>query len=361
MQVACDSNGWTVRQYGQASECAARSAISFKTNSFGMDTGACYNIKGGSVVVYCPSQTQPPGGSVTYPPMHAQQWVGAPVSTTSPSIGNWLSDGDCQSGTVGMSVVRNGDCYNQNIIPGGVNRYSYRLNCASRAVDSAWTLTVYGATSCPEASNAGTLSGSGFTCVSVVAWGSSLVDCASQAAGKLVNYLEPVDGGWSAFGVCSATCGGGTQTRTCSTPAPSGGGATCIGASSQACNTDACPAGWTDFGACSVTCGGGTQTRTCTNPAPSDGGADCVGASWQACNTAACGSDSSDSTGASATASDSTGASATASAAGTGTASTGGIDNSISSATPSRGDAVSALVSAMVLLAGAMTIASISS
>ena len=50
-----------------------------------------------------------------------------------------------------------------------------------------------------------------------------------------------VDGGWSAWSTCSATCGGGTQTRTCTNPAPSGGGADCVGPSSQSCNTQACP------------------------------------------------------------------------------------------------------------------------
>jgi hypothetical protein len=46
--------------------------------------------------------------------------------------------------------------------------------------------------------------------------------------------------------------------------------------------------GWSDWGACSLTCGGGTQTRTCTNPAPANGGANCTGASSQACNTQSC-------------------------------------------------------------------------
>ena len=41
--------------------------------------------------------------------------------------------------------------------------------------------------------------------------------------------------------------------------------------------------GWSDFSACSKTCGDGTQTRTCTNPAPAFGGEGCVGASSKAC------------------------------------------------------------------------------
>jgi hypothetical protein len=108
-----------------------------------------------------------------------------------------------------------------------------------------------------------------------------------------------VNGGWSAYGswsTCSATCGGGTQThtRTCTNPAPANGGADCVGSNteSQACNTQACSVpvngGWSDWNTCSVACGGGTQTRTCTNPAPANGGADCSGSNSQSCNTQAC-------------------------------------------------------------------------
>ncbi|MDI6721844.1 MAG: hypothetical protein QMD85_05600, partial [Candidatus Aenigmarchaeota archaeon] len=53
----------------------------------------------------------------------------------------------------------------------------------------------------------------------------------------------PVDGGWSDWSACSKVCGGGTQTRTCTNPAPANGGANCEGSSSQACNTQACIAG----------------------------------------------------------------------------------------------------------------------
>lgn len=51
-----------------------------------------------------------------------------------------------------------------------------------------------------------------------------------------------VNGGWTSFGPCSATaCGSsGTRIRTCANPAPSGGGANCLGSATQACNTQAC-------------------------------------------------------------------------------------------------------------------------
>ena len=50
-----------------------------------------------------------------------------------------------------------------------------------------------------------------------------------------------LDGGWSGFGECSKACGGGTQSRSCSNPAPANGGEDCVGDSSTACNTQACP------------------------------------------------------------------------------------------------------------------------
>jgi len=50
--------------------------------------------------------------------------------------------------------------------------------------------------------------------------------------------------------------------------------------------------GWSPWGSCSVSCGGGSQTRTCTNPSPENGGDDCVGSSRQACNTNGCGGNS---------------------------------------------------------------------
>lgn len=62
------------------------------------------------------------------------------------------------------------------------------------------------------------------------------------------------------------------------------------------CNrTTAVNGGWTGWSTCSVSCGGGTQTRSCTNPSPSCGGTQCTKLDGtlgltdsQSCNTQAC-------------------------------------------------------------------------
>jgi hypothetical protein len=89
---------------------------------------------------------------------------------------------------------------------------------------------------------------------------------------------------WTAWSTCSATCGGGTpqsRTRFIVTPA-SNGGQDCPDMNQIAsCGLEECPVDcvfgeWMEWSPCSATCGGGTQSRTrfIVTPA-SNGGQDC--------------------------------------------------------------------------------------
>ena len=81
----------------------------------------------------------------------------------------------------------------------------------------------------------------------------------------------PVDceGNWRAWGLCSAECGGGTQTRHFEVTSPAQYGGVCpeseIGTEEQECNTQPCPidcvGDWSAWSECSLECGGGAQTR----------------------------------------------------------------------------------------------------
>lgn len=118
--------------------------------------------------------------------------------------------------------------------------------------------------------------------------------CNIQACGI---WTEP------SFGSCSITCGGGTQTRDsqCTIDATPVVDSSCDAdtqpVESQACNTDTCVYSWETpvFGTCSATCDGGTQTRTVTckdqNGGTAGSEASCVEikpAESQACNTIGC-------------------------------------------------------------------------
>ncbi|XP_078679721.1 properdin-like [Branchiostoma floridae x Branchiostoma belcheri] len=85
--------------------------------------------------------------------------------------------------------------------------------------------------------------------------------------------------GWTEYTTCSVATGIGTgkrvRTRTCTNPAPAGGGNDCPGSDYDVleCSGDVCNAivdfewsAWSDYTDCSATCGTGvmTRTRTCT-------------------------------------------------------------------------------------------------
>eukprot|EP00470_Lotharella_oceanica_P002190 CAMPEP_0170170972 /NCGR_PEP_ID=MMETSP0040_2-20121228/4009_1 /TAXON_ID=641309 /ORGANISM="Lotharella oceanica, Strain CCMP622" /LENGTH=522 /DNA_ID=CAMNT_0010410709 /DNA_START=20 /DNA_END=1588 /DNA_ORIENTATION=- len=91
-----------------------------------------------------------------------------------------------------------------------------------------------------------------------------------------------VDGGWSDWSECTKSCGwDGMQKRSCTEPAPSGGGKACEGPESRPCNRRRCldkPV-WSKWTPCSRTCGYGAQFRTCLSDTL-DG---CQGPSQRAC------------------------------------------------------------------------------
>ena len=89
---------------------------------------------------------------------------------------------------------------------------------------------------------------------------------------------------WTEWAPCTRSCGGGqtTQRRECVLPR-SGGELGCEGEPIREgeCNTQTCPSWgpWTEWTECSATCGGGswTKTRQCLFPEGSEAAGQCVG------------------------------------------------------------------------------------
>uniref|UniRef100_A0A3Q2UGA8 Thrombospondin-1 n=1 Tax=Fundulus heteroclitus TaxID=8078 RepID=A0A3Q2UGA8_FUNHE len=125
-------------------------------------------------------------------------------------------------------------------------------------------------------------------------------DCYPQECDKRFKQ----DGGWShwsPWSSCSVTCGEGvmTQIRLCNSPTPQMGGRDCQGEGrhTKICQKSPCPINggwgpWSPWDTCSATCGGGIQTRKhiCNDPEPKYGGKDCVGDATmvQVCNKQDC-------------------------------------------------------------------------
>ena len=137
----------------------------------------------------------------------------------------------------------------------------------------------YNLVSGPCTLSGATLTGTGAgSCIVTATKAADSTYNSATSAQVTVVIPAPVDcvvSSWSAFGQCSASCGGGTQTqtRTVTTPAANGGAACPALSQSQACNTQACqyqapvttPGGAVNAG---ITSGSfiTTQAATPTNP-----------------------------------------------------------------------------------------------
>nr|XP_022339841.1 semaphorin-5B-like isoform X4 [Crassostrea virginica] len=222
--------------------------------------------------------------------------------------GSWGSYGSCTKTCGGGTQQRSRSCNNPAPQYGGANCAgssvsSQSCNTHNCPIDGQWTSWgSYG--SCTVTCGGGLQSRSRSCTNPAPLYGGASCAGSSSSSQACNTHNCPIDGNWGSwgsYGSCTVTCGGGTQqrSRSCNSPAPQYGGANCAGSgvSSQSCNTHNCPidgawSSWGAYGTCSVTCGGGTQSRprTCTNPTPQFGGASCVGASSssQDCNTQVC-------------------------------------------------------------------------
>ncbi|XP_015248635.1 PREDICTED: brain-specific angiogenesis inhibitor 1-like [Cyprinodon variegatus] len=97
----------------------------------------------------------------------------------------------------------------------------------------------------------------------------------------------PVHGAWdewSPWSLCSSTCGRGYRSRTRTCTPPQFGGDPCDGPEKQTkfCNIAVCPVDgvwneWSSWSSCSATCSNGTMQRTRECNGPSYGGSECRG------------------------------------------------------------------------------------
>ena len=232
-------------------------------------------------------------------------------NTGSPAVLLTLNTAMTNSGgTIQAGQLQVGTCYNSDCNPFNASSTANSFSVSGAA--PVPTVTSVSPTSGPETGGTSvTITGTNFTGATAVSFGgtaatgltvisATLITATSPPGSGTVDvlvtttggtsatssadqftFLAPVDcvvSSWSAFGACSASCGGGTQTqtRTVITPASNGGAACPALSQSQACNVQACqsqasgtaPGG---SGAINATIGSGgsfisTQFTAPTNP-----------------------------------------------------------------------------------------------
>ena len=117
----------------------------------------------------------------------------------------------------------------------------------------------------------------------------------TRACNSHVCAVDCSVGAWAAWSTCTKSCGTGSQRRSRVNLEPAAGGKACPHSEeTRDCNSTACPVDcvtqdWGEWGACSAKCNGGVQTRTRPTFAPKHGGKACPhNAETKKCNAHAC-------------------------------------------------------------------------
>ncbi len=111
-------------------------------------------------------------------------------------------------------------------------------------------------------------------------------DCNTQDCCSLTSVT------YTNWGSCSASCGGGSQTRTATYKSSYDGSSCGTKTETQNCNTQSCcsktTVTYSDWGSCSTACGGGTQSRTATYKSSYNSTSCGTKTETQSCNTQDC-------------------------------------------------------------------------
>jgi hypothetical protein len=134
--------------------------------------------------------------------------------------------------------------------------------------------------------------------VTTAAFGGKACGAVEDSKNCMSDFACPIDcvlSEWSGWAVCSAECGGGTQSRSkrSITAARYGGKACGTALDSRNCNTKPCPVhcrfAWNEWTDCDKSCGGGEQSRSHeVITAAAHGGDECPSHEERVCKTSAC-------------------------------------------------------------------------
>jgi hypothetical protein len=179
---------------------------------------------GGAPIIYLPDLTT---GAAT--PISATVGTAVTLSATVTNAGN-LSTGASFPNFFQVATSPNGGGTISDLVSTSMTTLAVGANAATTKSYTFLSQGSYSIRACADKTSA---AGGG-----VITESDENNNCGAWTNVAVSN--APIDGGWTAWGACDASCGPGTQTRTCTNPTPANGGANCVGSSSQACNNGAC-------------------------------------------------------------------------------------------------------------------------